>query len=257
MKARQKTLIWTVEWILNDGTSKIGTCPGHAPIAEGYALQFPNAALLEKKKKKRQKRSHLSTSSSSAFPPGSTVSPRLSSSDLLPDAGTTVPVAPLLTSLHPLSPSSPTSSTPPVASFLPSQDLPTPAGRNLHFYLLHPNTPSPTRVLIPLSPSATLASSLRHRVVLEFPTVYALRFSPDELPTGFVTEMEHFRVREQSRINLVEATLHENQSMPEADDHAMNVPECFDAERLLDVLKRDLRMRSESRNHRYRRIGFS
>ena len=95
-----------------------------------------------------------------------------------------------------------------------------------------------------------LESSLRHRVVLEFPTVYALRFAPDELPTGFLTEEEYLRGREQKRINLVEATLHENPLVPEADDHATNVPECFNAEQLLHVLKQDLGMRREMRNFR-------
>ena len=86
--------------------------------------------------------------------------------------------------------------------------------------------------------------------MLEFPTVYALRFAPDELPTGFITEENYLRNREQKRKNLVEATLHNNSPILEADDHAADTPECFNAEQLLDVLKRDLGMRNEVRNYR-------
>ena len=87
--------------------------------------------------------------------------------------------------------------------------------------------------------------------MLEFPTVYALRFASDKLPTGFITEEEHFRDRERKRISLVEATLHDNLVMSEADDHAKTAPECFNAEQLLNVLKRDLGLGDEFRNHRY------
>ena len=38
---------------------------------------------------------------------------------------------------------------------------------------------------------ATLTTSLRDRLVLEFPTIYALKYPPEELPTGFVTEAEY------------------------------------------------------------------
>lgn len=63
---------------------------------------------------------------------------------------------------------------------------------SLHFYLLRPCTPPSTRVLIPLTSStATLATSLCDRLVLEFPTIYALKYPPERLPTGFVTEAEY------------------------------------------------------------------
>lgn len=264
LKTRRKTLDWTVEWILNDGTSKIGTCPANVPIAEGYAFQFPNVSQFSKvepaEKTKKRRHSHLSSSSPPDAPLKPIVSPRLPSSDPFPHTATTVLVSPLPT--NPIPPNhlpqpSSTLKRPHIESPPPSPDLSLLAARTLHFYLLHPGTPSPTRVLIPLSPNSTLTSSLRHRVVLEFPTVYALRFAPDKLPTGFLTEEEYLGQREQKRINLVEATLHENPLIPEADDHTTTVPECFNAEQLLDVLKRDLGVRNEIRNHRYNRVKSS
>lgn len=234
-----------MEWILKDGTSKIGTCPANIPIREAYSSQFSDA---EGKKKKC--RSRRSVSSLSDVPSKSIDSSRLPSFDPFPHTATAITVTPQQTNSSPLPPSPPTLKRPLVESLSPSKDSSTSAPKPLHFYLLHPGTPSPTRVLIPLCPNSTLASSLRHRVVLEFPTVYALRFAPAELPTGFLTEEKYFRDREQKRIKLVEATLYENSPTMEADDQATTVPECFNAEQLLDVLKRDLGIRNGIRNDR-------
>ena len=244
LKIRWKTLVWTVEWILNDGTSKIGCCPANTPIAEAYSSQF--SKVEPARKRKRQRLSHRSASPSSDVSSKLTVSTRLPSSASFPHAATIVAHSSPPTTLGPLKPlpqPSPTPQCSPVGSHSFSEDHSLPVQRTLHFYLLHPGTPLPTRILIPLSSTSMLESSLRHRVVLEFPTVYALRFAPDELPTGFLTEEEYLRAREQKRINLVEATLHENPPMPEADDQATTVPECFNAEQLLHVLKQDLGMR--------------
>lgn len=60
----------------------------------------------------------------------------------------------------------------------------------IHFYLLRPHTPSSCRVLIPLSPSSTLSECLRRRVILEFPTLYALPQAPDRLPNGYMLDSE-------------------------------------------------------------------
>lgn len=235
-KIRLNTLIWTVEWILKDGTSKIGSCPANIPIGKAYSSPFSNAEPAGKKGKRR--RSRRAVSSSSDVSSKLINSPPLPSVDSFPHTTSAVTVKPQ---------KSPTLIRPVVESLSPSPKLQPSAPKTLHFYLLHPGTPSPTRVLIPLSPDSTLASSLRHRVVLEFPTVYALRFAPHELPTGFITEEKYFRNREQKRINLVEATLHGNSPILEADDHAVDRSECFNAEQLLDVLKRDLGMRNEIR----------
>lgn len=240
-------MIWTVEWILKDGTSKIGSCPANVPIGEAYSSQVSKAKPSQRRKKKQ--RSRRDTSSSTDASPKLIGSPRLPSSDPSPHAATAITVATQPTNsspLHPLPQPSPTRERPPLEKLLPFKDGSPPVARPLHFYLLHPGTPSPSRVLIPLSPDSTLASSLQHRVVLEFPTVYALRFAPDKLPTGFLTEEKYLRNREQKRINLVEATLHEPSSTLDADDHATTVPECFNAEQLLEVLKQDLGMRNES-----------
>lgn len=72
------------------------------------------------------------------------------------------------------------------------------------FYLLRPHTPSShPHVLIPLSATATLAASLRHRVVLEYPTIYALAHAPDDLPAGLTTEARYLANTKRGAAGLV------------------------------------------------------
>lgn len=88
--------------------------------------------------------------------------------------------------------------------------------------------------------------------------MYALRYAPEELPTGFFTEEEYFKnTGGRTRASLIEATLHDDPVVPEADDHTMTVSEGLNAEQLLDVLKRDLGVGSEIWNDRSNQIGSS
>lgn len=62
----------------------------------------------------------------------------------------------------------------------------------LHFYLLRPQTATTVPVIIPVPHSSTISDCLRDRVVLEFPTFYALPDPPDALPAAFMAEAEYF-----------------------------------------------------------------
>lgn len=57
-----------------------------------------------------------------------------------------------------------------------------PAGyRDVYFYLHRPRTATKQTILIPLHPSNTFNTSLRDRLILEFPTIYVLPQSPGDL----------------------------------------------------------------------------
>ena len=58
------------------------------------------------------------------------------------------------------------------------------------FYLLRPRTAAFKRVIIPVSGSSPIVDCLRGRVVLEFPTFYALPAS-DPLPAGLMTDDDY------------------------------------------------------------------
>jgi hypothetical protein len=57
-----------------------------------------------------------------------------------------------------------------------------------YFYLVKPLTSSKKTVLVPLNPTQSVAKNLRHRTVLEFPTIYTMQEAPDNLPPDFILE---------------------------------------------------------------------
>lgn len=66
------------------------------------------------------------------------------------------------------------------------------ASLGCYFYLHRPYTPSSCpKVLIPLHPGGTLSVLLRNRVLLEFPTIYALSSPPTNLPDEFMLESDY------------------------------------------------------------------
>lgn len=132
--------------------------------------------------------------------------------------------------------------TSPVVAQVPQASTPDqPSAPTVHFYLLLPSTPTPYRVLIPVSPTDTLSTALRDRLVLEFPTIYALKQPPDKLPTGFTTEEEYLRgIAEKGNIDkhldgiLNWADAWENDGGQKMGERGL------DERALRDVLKKDL-----------------
>ncbi|WPH04470.1 Hypothetical protein R9X50_00736100 [Acrodontium crateriforme] len=59
------------------------------------------------------------------------------------------------------------------------------------FHLLRPQTKGPSKILIPLSSTATLTLNLQNRTVQEFPTIIVLNAGLDRLPEGYLLEAEY------------------------------------------------------------------
>ncbi|KAL8732515.1 MAG: hypothetical protein Q9166_002729 [cf. Caloplaca sp. 2 TL-2023] len=239
---RAKRIIWTVEWVHKNGNREIGRCPDTEPLNAAYTkLVTPKAltkaeevASLERPPKKKRKQNR--PASKPAF------------------------VAPIIPPKDMPSRESPTSATVPQQSStdqevttalmqdssqqeppLPSPKVEQPAPPQLHFYLLLPSTPTSYRVLIPLAPHETLTTALTDRLVLEFPTIYALKQPPDKLPTGFMTEEQYLRnVAEKARVDRrLDGLLNE---APGWGKHQLgrDGERDLDPGALQDVLKKDL-----------------
>ncbi|KAL8679395.1 MAG: hypothetical protein Q9186_004330 [Xanthomendoza sp. 1 TL-2023] len=180
---RAKRIIWTVEWVHKNGSREVGKCPDTEPLHSAYTnLVAPKAAEVDNRPKKKKRKPNKDVSKPTMTTP--ITPPKDSFSSFSPTSPTSLPTprpehqaaTPLLqsSSLHEASG--------------PSPKLEQASHAQVHFYLLLPSTPTCYRVLIPLSSSDTLSTALADRLVLEFPTIYALKQSPDKLPTGFMTE---------------------------------------------------------------------
>ena len=62
---------------------------------------------------------------------------------------------------------------------------------DLHFYLHRPFTSASTKVVTPVSLTSELSDVLKGRQVLEFPTIYVLFETAEELPEGFELESDY------------------------------------------------------------------
>jgi hypothetical protein len=107
-----------------------------------------------------------------------------------------------------------------------------------NFYLHRPHTRSGEPiVLIPLPRSETLASGLRDKVVLEFPTIFVLQDPPDALPEGYVTEEKYLNA--QKLEDLVLKTQMDDKDELERGGIDLNG---IDEKKVLEVLRKDMGM---------------
>ncbi|KAL8823858.1 MAG: hypothetical protein Q9170_008303 [Blastenia crenularia] len=195
---RSKRIIWMIEWVHKDGSREIGQCPDTEPIETAYTKivssgKQEEGTKVKRPKKKRKKNAEVPRPATLAQAP----QPKQP------------PVDPASSPAAPVSPVRPQISESPTPSALEHQqpmssvqdksrpgssaDTSRPSPPRLHFYLLLPSTPTPYRVLVPLAPTDSLVTTLKDRLVLEFPTIYALKHPPERLPAGFMTEEEYLK----------------------------------------------------------------
>ncbi|SMR58806.1 unnamed protein product [Zymoseptoria tritici ST99CH_1E4] len=110
-----------------------------------------------------------------------------------------------------------------------------------YFYLLKTGTTSASKVLIPLHAGDSMTECLKNRTVLEYPTIFVLPDCPDSLPDGFLLDKEYDKIRKGEEIELQDA-LRSAGSLPEKEivRSESNTPSQVDAQRILDMLKRDV-----------------
>lgn len=78
-----------------------------------------------------------------------------------------------------------------------------------HYYLHIPLTASKYPILAPLSPTTTLSYALQHRTVIEYPTIYVLSETPDNLPASFQLEVR--KIQEVAQTEAVRSRISKNQ----------------------------------------------
>lgn len=81
----------------------------------------------------------------------------------------------------------------------------TPSFNYFYLHVPSPQKPSSKPTLVPLSQSTPLAKILQNRVVREFPSIYALSYSPNSLPTQkYTLERDHAAEAELARAKLLD-----------------------------------------------------
>ncbi|KAL9000118.1 MAG: hypothetical protein Q9169_001193 [Polycauliona sp. 2 TL-2023] len=251
---RNKRIIWTVEWVHRNGSRELGRCPDTEPLGVAYtklvdakaAKNIEKAGSTTKPPKKKHK-SNKATSKSEVVTPitpprdlsaGHPKPPSaLDPSELPTESTEGVPASLIACQDIATTPADPENRMPLLPSPTPEQ----PSVTQVYFYLLLPSTPTSYRVVIPLVSSDSLASALTDRLVLEFPTIYALKQPPDKLPKGFMNEEDYLRaITEKGHLDKhLDGLLGEARGW-ERDDLDGEGKQGFDPKAVQDVLKRDL-----------------
>ncbi|KAL8714320.1 MAG: hypothetical protein Q9220_001651 [cf. Caloplaca sp. 1 TL-2023] len=250
---RAKCVVWTVEWVHENGSREIAQCPDSLLLDAAYTnidalkITYNGSPVVDDPKrpwKKRKRNKDVSKSDAPDLENGIEHPTRSMNapSEYLEDlsnphaltAGSTMSPNEIVPEQHLLH------ENPAVPSLAPEQPPATPL-RQIHCYLLLPSTPTSYRVLIPLTPSSTLSTALTDHLVLEFPTIYALKQPPDRLPTGFMTEEEYLKgLAKEGHLNGHLDTLLEGVQNFEYGNGAHEGEQNVNEGALRDVLKKDL-----------------
>ncbi|KAL3455119.1 hypothetical protein BJX64DRAFT_298058 [Aspergillus heterothallicus] len=215
---KQKCLLWTVEWVTEEGTRRfnsVETCS----VAEAYNRVFPLS---------KEERNNRGESQTAEQQEGE------QSTEITQEPESDVPkTAPQSTTEPPE-----TQPTPQDATLNTGSDTPN-FHRKIYLYLHRPRTATKQPVLCPLLPNATLADSLRGRTVLEFPTIYVLRTplteSQPEQNVKFMLEKEYLRTHPDTE-ELDEGT-EDTDAQPVFG--AVDIPDVGES-KVLEVLQQDL-----------------
>ncbi|GAD93129.1 HIT finger domain protein [Paecilomyces variotii No. 5] len=256
---KHKCLSWTVEWIASDGQKIRRNCSETCTIAEAYDRIWPPP--------KEEKQVH--DAHAADFTPHTVVDAGIQAQQAHEDGpgkpleqpkdgeasqdidkddtqDTLLPETepPQTTAAEISQPESDTQNQP--------RSLSAPVTyRGFYFYLHRPRTATKQTVLIPLQPSDTLTTSLRNRMVLEFPTLYVLLQSPQELSQSqkdkeeevadcqFLLEEDYLRIYGQPPEEGSKSS-EESEEEGAVNDSAMTGLPDVDEKKVLEVLQQDL-----------------
>lgn len=215
-KTRQ--IVWTVEWIHQDGDKDLRQVHDSAPICREYTPVFLKHNKVESGRKRKRGTTALSKSDAAAEHEAhaqapSSLSPSSHEAEFEKDCVNpvepalsvqTAPVAIVkdIAGTQKSGPSDtagqnkPDSAEGAVPQTLPPNTSPVsellrqPPGssddRGNYYYLLKPRTTGTEKVLIVLSPTDSLLDCLRDQTILEFPSIQVLSKPPHSLPHGFI-----------------------------------------------------------------------
>lgn len=199
----EKVLLWTVEWIMEDGARHLLTIPEHTTIFAAYLRVVKSQQSQNRKRKLGFEPDERHTSGSKmsdtvTAAEDSKLSPSQSVPVNHPADGRIdrISADKIASTSMDTSPSTKNTSRAPGTTNQTAPEtintVPPPASQQ-YFYLRRPFTPASSVVLIPFQPTVTLRELLRTRTVIEFPTIHVRSEMPSELPEGVVTEENYFQ----------------------------------------------------------------
>lgn len=189
-------MLWTIEWKLHEQKDILTTVPSTHSVVEAYRLAVEGKAYKHLFRKRKRELSKLET-----------------------------------TAAH--DEEEQNSTTPTETETVPSLKVAIP---DLHFYLHRPNTPAKYKCIIPISQTETIGQAVQNRTLLEFPTLYVLRDSPEDLKLPFITESKYLEKHEDD----VGVKLPTYGTTEPAENSITALSDDVDEKKVLEVLRKDI-----------------
>lgn len=274
-----KRLEWTIEWVHEDGKKEVGQFRDDMTMMSAYESLY---SMKERKRKRKRERKEDSMPQEKKLrlehpepaeadkqgkaatlpsPPTSPTSPNTAqegdrqAGDFNPDGGPSESDSEVTKKADRLSSTEKDGSEhhePEINGGDESIPPPDKIDENvpsepLSFYLHTPSLPCKQTVVAPITPTTTISSALRTRLVLEYPTIYVFhRYFNDDLPEQYIREEDFYKMSNKQRIEqldegeIVENLNYMDRRIQKIDDDVEPVMSKLDERRLLEVLGKDL-----------------
>ena len=247
--------MWTIEWVFDDGRKELSSSLEILTLAEAF-VEHEQSLRPVSKKRRRQQLTQLNPAPTMpdialSSNPGTISDSQVSTKPRelkSRDPSSSQQSSPALS--HPIlkdddlaSSQAPDQPPPPMSPPTPLPNEPQ-LSSTTNFYLHAPYHPQPYPHIIPLSSSATLANCLRHRTLLEFPSIYALSYPPQHLPDRYILIEEstfskpNYKPRIVVEAEEVEKDMGKSKSMDE--DTRAETDVGVDLRLIADMLSKDL-----------------
>lgn len=215
---QQKSIMWTVEWICQDGEKVIGSCLEKRTIAEAYTN------VIGKKKIKRKRK--LTSQGDTEI--------RASVKHVKQQPEEAVTADDEINATHETTADS-------EVADAKAEDIDKKARYDilagLCFYLHVPTTPSNHKCLIPLKRDDAVGTILEGRTILEYPTLYAMHQESEQLSAPLIS-LEQYEKQHGAEIPIDVVSNLEAGEVDEP-DHSTD-PVSVDPSKVMEVLARDL-----------------
>ncbi|KAK5098354.1 hypothetical protein LTS08_006487 [Lithohypha guttulata] len=218
---QQKSVMWTIEWLCQDGERVVGSCPEKRLVGESYI------GIVGKKKVQRKRKFSMNEPAVTAYSGAKALKQEPPTSHVLKQEGAVQDA----------------SQQEEGANEMPAEQEENRQGPHkdtlsgIHFYLHNPTTSSKVKCLIPIPQDQTIRAVLEGRTVMEFPTFYAIREDPTRLKPPLISQEEYDKHHGNSTQVDVSVSLEDG----EVDDStALLPPTVLDSHKVMEVLARDL-----------------
>jgi hypothetical protein len=243
--SRLDDILWTVEWLFEDGSCTIAQTYNSTPVSSAYASHMNRKAMRGVKRKASSLSEPAVHGEDERILPEDTASRHPAKRSAGQESTVDADVVESVESHNDGETVEDPVATPASDDELDAEDeipplpeAPEEKNAEIHtpfIYLVKPRTRGSRRVLIPVDVGQTVGDALRNNEVDEFPSFQTLSSPPESLPDGFILLADYLETPQTNNDHL--KGLVSSDAGMAAGDESLAIPNCKD---ILATVKRDI-----------------